>query len=866
MVALPLGREYLLFSLWSTLVIEFGFLPLLFAATCHRLQQDEQFDAYVKTKQRESNAQLETLLWKPMERVGSYHALLVTAISMIPTDHKDTAALKVALTEWEALHKDTDRLISERQNEQRLVNIELSFPYEDLMLIPQATDDNDVPYSGSAADSPGGGGAATPTPVKSPKRRWSLASVIKRVTPESRKYAYKGAMADAQGAAELKCAEAEYRDYAAYQETARTSAHKRQFVGEGGVVVGRKGGKAGEADKTRTHLFLFSDLLLVARAKSSGSYVLRDRIILSEAWVGPSRPELASGFYLGAPHCRSLLVQGVASGSKRSLKVWQRDIAAAIQQAKAPNTAMRSATVYPFVPEKSQSASNSSRPMFVNVDVRATDTMDVLILAVLKELNVADPEVSKFVLYEVSEFGVERCQNHACPAIILAAGGRIAIHRSRCHFVLRHADASDLRVDQLPPNLQSLVTSPPKKSPRRSLGGGRWPFGQKSKSFLPGSAKKKRFSRSKSDGAHGGKAGSGSKLPAYIPPVNAASRRGAGTGTLFGRPLSGLMEDGELPQPVQNMIVRLYRDGPTAKGLFRVSANARLLREVKERLDTGKEVDMLVEVPILAVGATFKDYLRNMPASVFPVKMYQQFIETNDMADVAARQAAVKVLIEQLPPPNLALLRAVMPVLIRICDKQSENAMTPRNVGICIGQSLMCPPTTEDVLKNDVPPFIEFVVTNAAAIFGHLEPLPACKAAAAELAEGYVDILDAASGRGADDDDEALKSLSRATSEPSLADLSVASEGGLEGGSLPTHGTLARIGGLATRSTTDPLHSVTGSGCGHDPSSRAASAPGTADPADAASGGESATTQSRSGSGASSGGGSDDLEGFNDGN
>lgn len=42
--------------------------------------------------------------------------------------------------------------------------------------------------------------------------------------------------------------------------------------------------------------------------------------------------------------------------------------------------------------------------------------------------------------------------------------------------------------------------------------------------------------------------------------------------------------------------------------------------------------------------------------------------------------------------------------------------MTAANLGICIGQSLMWPTTTEDILKNDVPPFIEFVIDHASEV------------------------------------------------------------------------------------------------------------------------------------------------------
>ena len=86
-------------------------------------------------------------------------------------------------------------------------------------------------------------------------------------------------------------------------------------------------------------------------------------------------------------------------------------------------------------------------------------------------------------------------------------------------------------------------------------------------------------------------------------------------GRLFGLPLAKLIPDGQLPSSLQALIARLRRDGRKVKGLFRVSANARLCRETRELLDSGKRVDV-DSLPILAVGAIFKDFLRSLPDSV----------------------------------------------------------------------------------------------------------------------------------------------------------------------------------------------------------------------------------------------------------
>lgn len=70
------------------------------------------------------------------------------------------------------------------------------------------------------------------------------------------------------------------------------------------------------------------------------------------------------------------------------------------------------------------------------------------------------------------------------------------------------------------------------------------------------------------------------------------------------------------------MLLRLYKDGPTAAGLFRKSANARMVRQVKERLDSALAVDF-TDIPILAVGSILKEFLRSLPSCLFPLDNYE---------------------------------------------------------------------------------------------------------------------------------------------------------------------------------------------------------------------------------------------------
>lgn len=61
----------------------------------------------------------------------------------------------------------------------------------------------------------------------------------------------------------------------------------------------------------------------------------------------------------------------------------------------------------------------------------------------------------------------------------------------------------------------------------------------------------------------------GTKIPSY------QRSESSGNGSLFGKPLETLFAGDSIPVPLQDMLIRLYIDGPRALGLFRKSANAR---------------------------------------------------------------------------------------------------------------------------------------------------------------------------------------------------------------------------------------------------------------------------------------------------
>ena len=57
---------------------------------------------------------------------------------------------------------------------------------------------------------------------------------------------------------------------------------------------------------------------------------------------------------------------------------------------------------------------------------------------------------------------------------------------------------------------------------------------------------------------------------------------------VFGLPLEQLTTDEELvPKPINELLVRLFRYGPSTSGVFRKTPNHREVKELKEEIDEG---------------------------------------------------------------------------------------------------------------------------------------------------------------------------------------------------------------------------------------------------------------------------------------
>uniref|UniRef100_A0A8C3PBB2 Rho GTPase-activating protein 20 n=1 Tax=Chrysemys picta bellii TaxID=8478 RepID=A0A8C3PBB2_CHRPI len=193
-------------------------------------------------------------------------------------------------------------------------------------------------------------------------------------------------------------------------------------------------------------------------------------------------------------------------------------------------------------------------------------------------------------------------------------------------------------------------------------------------------------------------------------------------GKLFGLSLPAICENDNLPKPVLDMLSFLYKEGPFTRGIFRRSANAKSCRELKEKLNLGAEVHLACE-SIFVTASVFKDFLRNIPGSIFSSQLCDKWVSVMDQGNHEEKIKDIQRLIEQLPRANVVLLRYLFGVLHSIEKQSEDNQMTAFNLAVCIAPSMLWPPApsspeTESEFTKKVSVLVQFLIENCCRIFG----------------------------------------------------------------------------------------------------------------------------------------------------
>uniref|UniRef100_A0A8C3IA85 Rho GTPase-activating protein 20 n=1 Tax=Chrysemys picta bellii TaxID=8478 RepID=A0A8C3IA85_CHRPI len=454
----------------------------------------------------------------------------------------------------------------------------------------------------------------------------------------------------------------------------------RAFVLDGHVQL-----KTGLQTQER-HLFLFTDILVVAKSKSPSHFKLKSQVRLCEMWTASCMEEVYEGstnpersFVIGWPTTNC--VANFSRIKEEKEKDYPKNIPLKIIAKDVGNCAY--SKTFP---------------------VTNADTANDVILTALQQLGINGSE-KDYQLWVNSgkEDAPYPLIGHEYPFGIKMSHIRDAVPQTQeskdCAYPL-DLHGSFL-MEQLPRELQcQFILKPSRLALCEQLNGNQKPFKRK-KSIINWA-----FWR-----------GPGTQLD-NIP----LSPTSPVPGKLFGLSLPAICENDNLPKPVLDMLSFLYKEGPFTRGIFRRSANAKSCRELKEKLNLGAEVHLACE-SIFVTASVFKDFLRNIPGSIFSSQLCDKWVSVMDQGNHEEKIKDIQRLIEQLPRANVVLLRYLFGVLHSIEKQSEDNQMTAFNLAVCIAPSMLWPPApsspeTESEFTKKVSVLVQFLIENCCRIFG----------------------------------------------------------------------------------------------------------------------------------------------------
>ncbi|PQE15181.1 hypothetical protein CJF32_00007815 [Rutstroemia sp. NJR-2017a WRK4] len=172
---------------------------------------------------------------------------------------------------------------------------------------------------------------------------------------------------------------------------------------------------------------------------------------------------------------------------------------------------------------------------------------------------------------------------------------------------------------------------------------------------------------------------------------------------VFGLSLDDLFErDGSaVPMIVYQCIQAVDLFGLEVEGIYRLSGTASHITKIKAMFDNGKlrpcpyasKVDFRNPESFFqdvnSVAGLLKQFFRELPNPLLTVEQYPAFIEAAKQEDEIVRRDSLHAIINGLPDPNYATLRALTLHLNRVQEHSASNRMNASNLAIVFGPTLM---------------------------------------------------------------------------------------------------------------------------------------------------------------------------------
>ena len=161
------------------------------------------------------------------------------------------------------------------------------------------------------------------------------------------------------------------------------------------------------------------------------------------------------------------------------------------------------------------------------------------------------------------------------------------------------------------------------------------------------------------------------------------------TRPVFGLSLDDLFRRDQSPVPlvIYQCIQAVDLFGLDHEGIYRVSGNTTQVQELKSQFDQdANKVDFrnpeAFHHDVNNAANLMKQFLRELPEPLMTNEHYGELLEAAKISDDMVRRDSLHAIINGLPDPNYATLRALVLHLRRVEEHSEANRMTPTTLAM----------------------------------------------------------------------------------------------------------------------------------------------------------------------------------------
>ncbi|XP_036625374.1 rho GTPase-activating protein 45 isoform X2 [Trichosurus vulpecula] len=172
-----------------------------------------------------------------------------------------------------------------------------------------------------------------------------------------------------------------------------------------------------------------------------------------------------------------------------------------------------------------------------------------------------------------------------------------------------------------------------------------------------------------------------------------------------------------IPFIIKKCLCEIERRALRTKGIYRVNGVKTRVEKLCQAFENGKELVELSQASPHDISNVLKLYLRQLPEPILSFRLYHELMglakeslqaeaeakaargrtesSRDKEQDTEAMTSRLRDLLKELPPENKATLQYLIRHLRRIVEVEQDNKMTPSNLGIVFGPTLLRPRPTE---------------------------------------------------------------------------------------------------------------------------------------------------------------------------